>query len=172
MDRRSYSAAMRRQIPGRCQKCAAIERAKTFTRKPGPSVEERFWRKVVVNDGTCWGWKGGLTAAGYGQISDFHNSPAKVYAHRLSYEIHVGPIPEGLVIDHLCRNRSCVNPEHLEVVTRHENNLRGEHPRYVAHRNGTCLHGHPQTYENTRRRSDGSRHSCLVCYRERKRSIK
>lgn len=74
--------------------------------------------RIVVTDAGCWEWTGQRTAAGYGQYR-------RNYTHRLSYEQHVGAIPEGLEIDHLCRNRACCNPDHLEPVTHAENMRRG-----------------------------------------------
>ena len=82
---------------------------------------ERFVSKIVP-DGECWRWTGELNL-GYGRLS-IDRKP--VYAHRWSYEFHVADIPEGLVIDHLCRNRWCVNPWHLEPVTIGVNVQRGE----------------------------------------------
>ena len=84
-------------------------------------VMERFWSKVRKTD-TCWLWLAATVATGYGCIS---NNKRIVLAHRLSYESLVGPIPEGMELDHLCRNPSCVNPAHLEPVTHRENGRRG-----------------------------------------------
>lgn len=87
---------------------------------PTLTVEERFWSKVQPT-GFCWEWIGGLDV-GYGFFALTHD--IKVGAHRWAYEHLVGPIPEGLHIDHLCRNRQCVNPDHLEPVTLEENTRR------------------------------------------------
>lgn len=89
--------------------------------RPRPTVQERFWTKVVKTD-TCWLWTGHLNSKGYGQLNVGKRLPM---AHRLSYEWAVGEIPTGLVIDHLCRVRNCVNPDHLEPVTTAVNNARG-----------------------------------------------
>jgi hypothetical protein len=81
----------------------------------------RFWRNVRKGD-LCWNWAGSIDVCGYGRLWD---GTRTVRAHRFSYELLVGPIPEGLVLDHLCRNTRCVNPEHLEAVTHRDNLLRG-----------------------------------------------
>lgn len=82
---------------------------------------ERFWRKVLKTD-TCWLWLGAIQSGGYGNIRINKKS---VKSHRFAYEELVGEIPKGMVIDHLCRNRRCVNPSHMEVVTFEENVKRG-----------------------------------------------
>lgn len=92
-----------------------------------PNQLRRFWSKVVKTE-DCWEWTGAKTGAGYGHVLLNYKN---VYAHRLSYELLVGPIPEGLVIDHVCRNRGCINPEHLEPVTPRENVMRA--PKHVVH---------------------------------------
>jgi hypothetical protein len=93
------------------------------------TLYERFVEKVEKTD-TCWNWTGS-TDRGYGKIG-LRRGVAPLYAHRVSYEFHVGPIPAGLQLDHLCRNRSCVNPAHLEPVTQRENLARGRQAKYEA----------------------------------------
>lgn len=88
-------------------------------------VLEQFARKVVVTD-TCWLWEASLFATGYGY---FQNQKA----HRVAYELFKGSIPEGLVIDHLCRVKTCVNPNHLEAVTNHTNILRAWNQQPCPH---------------------------------------
>jgi hypothetical protein len=119
---------------------------------------ERFEAKVMRDPMSgCWLWAGAAMAKGYGS---FGAVPGKlILAHRWAYEHFVGPIPAGLVIDHLCRNRSCVNPAHLEAVTGLENTRRGA--RAIATH---CKHGHPFDDENTIRRANGGR-DCRMCQR-------
>ena len=85
-------------------------------------------------------------------------------AHRVAYELMRGPIPDGLTLDHLCRNVGCVNPDHLEPVTMKENILRGYSPAAQAARRDECAHGHAYTPENTYRYANGSRR-CRICQR-------
>lgn len=117
----------------------------------------RFWAKVSVTD-DCWLWIGAISSTGYG---NFWLSGRYISAHRASYEYAVGPIPDGLHIDHLCRVRQCVNPSHLEPVTQRENTLRGETLPAANARKTHCLRDHPFTPENTYVSSAGR--SCLTC---------
>ncbi len=90
------------------------------------SPYERFISKVKVpptTDVDCWEWTGCITNAGYGQFR--LSTTVRILSHRFAYEYHVGPIPAGLQLDHLCRNRACVSPHHLEPVTARENTARG-----------------------------------------------
>lgn len=101
---------------------------------------ERFWRKVTKTD-TCWLWIGAQNSKGYGCVG----IDRRVHlSHRIAYTWLVGPIPSGLTIDHLCRNKLCVRPDHLEPVTIGEN-IRRAH-EYVR----VCKHGQTQAYRKGR----------------------
>lgn len=103
-------------------------------------LDDRFWGKVEKTE-TCWLWTGALNNRGYGQV---RRRPHLFLAHRLAYEERYGAIPDGLVLDHLCRVTNCVNPEHLEAVTQRENMRRS-----VRKPRSHCRHGHEMTTENT-----------------------
>lgn len=132
----------------------------TVTR-PVVDPEQRFW-SYVTPTGFCWLWDSSRSH-GYGS---FNLRWKRVRAHRYAYEILVGPIPEGLVLDHLCRNTLCVNPDHLEPVTQGENARRGHQkigPREV------CAEGHPLTADNIYSQpSKPNARSCRICRRNRK----
>lgn len=113
--------------------------------------------------GDCWQWRG-APRNGYGVMSVGNRLN---YVHRVVYEATVAPIPDGLVIDHLCRNPLCCNPDHLEVVTRGENVRRGD--RGPGLRVTACRHGHAYTPENTYINPRGHR-SCRTCRRERRQA--
>lgn len=108
--------------------------------KPAPS---RFW-PLVDKSGDCWLWLGAKQAGGYGRFMLRSNPRELVLAHRYSYEQMVGPIEGDLTIDHLCRNPSCVNPAHLEPVTRELNALRASRNAVKTH----CDKGHEFTEDN------------------------
>jgi hypothetical protein len=113
-------------------------------------LSERFEAGVIRAADGCWEWSGTHDPAGYAKLS-FRRDGKKILigVHRLAYELHIGPIPDGLVIDHLCRNPGCVNPEHLEAVPQAVNFLRGMHRTAVTIREGRCQRGHEMTPENT-----------------------
>lgn len=128
------------------------------------SLEERLWEHIVVVE-NCWEWIGYRGSDGYGT---FRLSPTKCgRPHRASYELYRGPIPAGMTIDHLCRNRGCVNPDHLEVVTQKENCLRGNGFYAKNARQTHCPQGHPYDEANTYHDPRGGR-ICRIC---RQRSV-
>lgn len=112
--------------------------------------EARFWVKVTKTD-DCWLWTGAKHELGYGRFRLDAKAKLTVPSHRYAYTLLVGPIPEGMVLDHLCRNPSCVNPSHLEPVTQGENVLRGESIMANNARKTHCKYGHEFTPENTYR---------------------
>lgn len=123
--------------------------------------------KVCVANG-CWEWQGAVNKGGYGNFGKKTDKQRQYYAHRVSYSVFVGEIPDGMVIDHLCRNRRCINPAHLEAVTSKENNMRGESPFAEKARLRFCKHGHEFTPENTylQARGDHISRLCRTCLKE------
>lgn len=121
---------------------------------------ERFLEKVD-RDGLlgCWRWTGAVSRHGYGQAE---LAGVRHNAHRVAYLLLVGPIPAGYDIDHLCRNRVCVNPAHLEPVTR-QVNVRRAMPFRRDTRTTVCAAGHPRTPETTYDRPDRRGRNCRVC---------
>lgn len=147
-----------------------------MTGKRGPA-EWRFWNHVDKHGpipekrpdlGPCWLWTGALYSVGYGQWRAYHGGLSGP-AHRYAYELEHGPIPEGLECDHLCQNKRCIRPSHLEPVTHAENQRRTRRP--------LCRRGHPLTDENTYTHIDRKNlphRRCRICmaiqqvlYRER-----
>lgn len=98
-----------------------------------------FRTKTVTTESGCWEWQGKRHIRGYGVVC---HQDREYRAHRVFYEALIGPIPEGLDIDHLCRNRACVNPEHMEPITRAENVMRGMSPAAQNARKTHCPKGH------------------------------
>ena len=126
---------------------------------------KRFWEKVVRTE-DCWNWIGSNNGVGYGEI---RIDGKKVYAHRWAYEDAKGKIPDGHQIDHLCKNPSCVNPEHLEAVTAKVNVRRGNAVGPKPERKKDyCSNGHLYS-ENTYVRPDGRGRNCEECVRTRSR---
>lgn len=125
---------------------------------------ERFWVKVDVgHHAGCWWWTGKINNNGYGLFHVGRRSLGEAryeIAHRFAYETLVGTIPHGMQLDHLCQNRVCVNPDHLEIVTPAENTARSS-----SARRRHCIHGHPFTEENTYYQPNTGRRSCKTCRR-------
>ena len=123
----------------------------------------RLWRRVERGPG-CWTWSGSHSADGYARwcVGPYDGAPVyHLRCHRLIYELVRGPIPDHLVTDHLCRNRACVNPWHLELVTPGENTSRGNHFSAVNARKVRCPRGHE--YDGVSR--EGWRY-CSICRNE------
>lgn len=121
----------------------------------------RFWSKVKFED--CWIWIGSCWSNGYGQFMLTEGGKIRsISAHRTAYELVVGSIPDGLQLDHLCKNRRCVNPAHLEPVTSKVNNSRSEGTSTIHSRKTHCPHGHPYSGDNLYIDKDGARR-CRAC---------
>ena len=121
-------------------------------------IPERFWHYVDKTEG-CWEWTGGHNSHDYA----IFRSHA---AHRILWEHLNGPVPRGLELDHLCRNRGCVNPAHLEAVTHSENVLRGIGPEIARRRHAAvthCPHGHAYDATNTHRNATTGQRTCRTC---------
>lgn len=150
-----------------CAVCHQADQQDTIQpRSDGPRIQRRLALarvrdKFTVGD-DCWEWTASTHEFGYGRI---RIQRVEFVAHRLVYEILVGPIPDGLHIDHLCRNPRCVRPDHLEPVTKAENERRG----LIGILNTECVNGHPWTEESTYYRPDNGTRQCRICQLDRSR---
>jgi len=146
-----------------CKPCNSIVSRASYLRnthyKRRKPTEQRFWEKVNKTE-TCWLWQA-VKINGYGQFNV--KSRKRTYAHRFSYELLKGKIPESKYLDHLCRVRNCVNPAHLEPVTHRENVLRGEGRAAKNSKKTHCPKGHPYSGYNLCIANDGSR-KCRICW--------
>ena len=123
-----------------------------------PNEGHRFWEKVRKTK-TCWVWTSSRLSHGHGQ---FRSDSGMVMAHRFAYESLRGPIPGGKVLDHICRNPPCVNPDHLELVTNVENVMRGISPHAINARKTLCARGHVLSVHQSNQRW----RMCRVCLSE------
>lgn len=145
-----------------------------------PTEVHRFWSKVLIpvddrgepDREACWSWTCSRNSYDYGSFSVKDGPvPGKrrnKQAHRVAYELTIGPIPDGLTLDHLCRNRPCVNPYHMEPVTHAVNILRGQGAAALNAEKTHCKRGHPFSGDNLHIAPDGSR-CCRECSREKQR---
>lgn len=130
-------------------------------RKPTDPIK-RFQAKIRVTDSDCWEWQGRVNSWGYGSFSF---KGRMMLAHRFSYEHFKEEIPTKMVVDHICRNTICVNPEHLRVLSPKENTLIGQGAPAQNARKTHCDNGHEFSPENTYIRPDGYR-TCKICHRD------
>jgi hypothetical protein len=154
-----------------CKRKAARERwYRLGVSHPRKAALERFELNVSPEPNTgCWLWTGALSVAGYAKLR--HGFDKSDLAHRFAYQQFRGPIPDGLVLDHLCRNTWCVNPVHLEAVTERINLIRGVSPVGINHRKTHCLRGHELAGTNLYMTNRGQRY-CKECIRIRSRKYK
>lgn len=149
-----------------CKKRAQV--TKEWNLRYQPSPMSRFWKFIAYNDTTgCWLWVGSVGPDGYAHFHWNDLSHRHIgLAHRFSYEHFIGPVPDDMELDHLCRNRSCVNFKHLEPVTRAENIRRGKNG-VLRQAKASCPHGHPYSPENTYLDKQTGVKQCRTCHRIR-----
>jgi hypothetical protein len=136
--------------------CASVPK-----RGRGTAPLTRFLAKVEYEAPGCWVWQASTDEKGYGQF--FPTKGQRMHAYKWAYEYFVGPVPDGLHLDHLCRVHRCVNPDHLRAVTPYENWRVGASPTAIAARRTHCSHGHAWDAENTR--WVGGKRRCVACAR-------
>jgi hypothetical protein len=161
-----------RFVAGHGSRATTLEKRKrrSLGQTRGKTFAERFWARVDRRGpDECWPWLGNVNRQGYGTVHTGSRVDGNVktkQAHRVAYELTNGPIPEGLEPDHLCRNRACQNPAHLEAVTHRENTRRGIGPTARNARKTHCKRGHPFDEANTYLLPNGNR-SCRACQHRR-----
>lgn len=133
-----------------------------------PQEQVRFDSKIDHTNGECWLWIGPLDKDGYGS---FYLRRRNRRAHRVAWFAMNGPIPEGMVVNHVCGRRNCVNPRHMNVVTPRENTLRDSRSiPYINSQKRTCTKGHP--FDKVVTYSSRAQRICSICERERKRRLR
>lgn len=125
-------------------------------------IFDRIMARVEKTEGGCWKWKGASNPLGYGKIGVRMPSPKTYATHVFVYRHIVGSVPDGMELDHTCRNPGCCNPDHLEPVTHKENVLRGNCVASAVRRTGQCKRGHEMSNENVYVFPDGRR-QCREC---------
>lgn len=164
--RAKISAAMTGRVITWGDKIAATQRGKA---KPRRAIADRFWEKVDRRGpNECWPWTAAIDTMGYGIMSRpaTVGTTRKAYAHRISHELNIGPIPAGLEVLHSCDNRPCVNPAHLSAGTRKQNMVdAGSRGRMNRPLSTVCSRGHVRTPENTRWHPGGYQ-VCRICARD------
>lgn len=134
----------------------------------GSSYQDRILKKIFIDENGCWNWTGFVHPKGYGL---FGYNGKTCLVHRVSYLLFRGSIEDGLTIDHLCRNRKCINPEHLEPVDQRTNVLRGETIAADNISKNFCIRGHSLSGDNLVIRKDGNR-ECRECRRRRSKEYR
>lgn len=130
------------------------------------TLSDRFHEKFTVNDSSgCWEWTATRSTKGYGMIGQGAPRSTLISAHRVAFELYVGPVPDGLQLDHLCRVRHCVNPAHLEPVSPRENTRRGLGVGGINAAKTHCSRGHEYSEANTYLWPSGNRRGCRICIR-------
>jgi hypothetical protein len=132
-----------------------------------PTTADRFWAKVDKTS-SCWLWAGATERNGYGRFNVTKKN--QIPAHRWTYEQVNGPVPEGLELDHLCRVRNCVNPDHLEAVTHRENMRRSMSITGIRARQTHCIRGHEFDEKNTYIIPNDRGRACRACAAEAERA--
>ncbi len=132
------------------------------------TIRDRLLAKIFVQPDGCWTWQGAAQPSGYGQL---WNGTRPEQAHRLSYKLFCGPIPENVEVDHVCRVRGCVNPQHLRLLSHRDNMLVGETGPARNAAKTHCDYGHELAGRNLRIATNGSR-QCRLCVARRAREAK
>ncbi|MFO0253725.1 MAG: HNH endonuclease signature motif containing protein [Betaproteobacteria bacterium] len=159
-----------------CKPCANARRSAQLKAKYVPVVratlKERIEAGVVVDGAGCWRWQRAKNGDGYGIMTVYEGSPRKkktIGVHRVAYREWVGPVPLGMVLDHLCRVRDCANPKHLEPVRPGENTLRGRSPIVLQRLEPTYACGHPKDAQHTYVNPKTGKRNCKPCQRAAKK---